>query len=73
MTPENYRKFKERMAREWAEATPKTLTLGPALLAVLELAEQNVIDDPDYQKEHRKQLEAISLVTEMLFDMFSTE
>lgn len=42
------------------------MNLTEALAIVIDLAEQNVIDDPDMAEERTKQLTAIRTVEEML-------
>ncbi len=38
---------------------------GVALEIVLELARQNVIEDPDMQEEHDRQVEAINIIEDL--------
>ena len=38
------------------------MTLRDALLTVIELAEQNVIDEREYPREHKEQIQALKIV-----------
>jgi len=49
------------------------MDIAEAFQIVLDLARQNVIDDPDMQDEHDRQLEAINIITDLAVNQFGDD